>query len=565
PVIDFSNPTAETNDASIRTGRRIGVYTILKEIGRGGMGEVYSAARTDGQYEKNVAIKIVRAGFENASALERFRNERQILATLDHPNIARLLDGGTTGEGVPFLVMELIEGTPIDEYCDAHSLSVTERLKLFCTACATMQYAHQRLVIHRDLKPSNILVTNDGVPKLLDFGIAKIFDPAGVAETTLLRPLTPEYASPEQVRGENITTASDIYSLGVVLYQLLTGHSPYRVAQRSANSLAHAITHTEPDRPSTVVSHTEEVQRNGETSQLTPETVSKTREGSFAKLHRRLRGDLDDIVLKALRKEPQLRYASVDQFAEDIRRHLEGLPVTARKGTWNYRTGKFIRRHKAGVVAAALVFATLVIAVVVTLREARIAQRRFNDIRKLANSLMFEVHDSIENIPGASQARKLVVQRSLEYLDKLAKESGNDPDLLRDLATAYRRIGMAQGNPRDPNLGDTKGALASFQKSLELRESLVRLNPKNSQDQEQLATAYLDFSDYENGSAGNVTSAFEYSKKALAILDREVVANPKNVLILTQSFRAHTNLAMMEIGEGSTGRIGTTSDAIADL
>ncbi len=565
PVLDFSNLPAETNPAASQTGRSIGIYTIIREIGRGGMGEVYSAARTDGQYEKNVAIKLVRAGFNDASAIERFRNERQILATLDHSNIARLLDGGTTSEGLPFLAMELIEGTPIDEYCDAHSLSVTERLKLFCTACAAVQYAHQRLVIHRDLKPSNILVTNDGVPKLLDFGIAKIFDPAGVAETTLLRPMTPEYASPEQVRGEHITTASDIYSLGVVLYQLLTGHSPYRAAKRNANDLAHAITDTEPDRPSTAVSRTEEIQRNGATSQLSPETVSKTREGTFAKLHRRLRGDLDYIVLKALRKEPQLRYASVDQFAEDIRRHLEGLPVTARKGTWSYRTGKFVRRHKASVAAAAIVFATLVIAVVVTLREARIAQRRFNDVRKLANSLIFEIHDSIQDLPGATKARKLILERSLQYLDGLAKDSGNDPDLRRELATAYGRIGSLQGNPLDPNLGDTKAAVASFQKSMAMRETLAHANPKNSKDQVELAVAYLDYCDVQRGRAGNTLLASEYCKKALAILDREESSFPNDIRIASQSTRGYTNLGMMEIGEGTVTQVGLVSEGIASL
>jgi serine/threonine protein kinase len=212
--------------AMSRTGRRIGVYQIGEPIGHGGMGEVYRAIRADGQYTKEVAVKLVRGGFNSAFVLERFRNERQILATLDHPNIARLLDGGTTDDGIPYLVMELIVGVRIDSYCDTHGLSTTQRLQLFRQVCAAVQYAHQRLVIHRDIKPSNILVTQEGVPKVLDFGIAKILDPAGAgAETTLARPMTPEYASPEQIRGESITTASDVYSLGVVLFQLLTGRS----------------------------------------------------------------------------------------------------------------------------------------------------------------------------------------------------------------------------------------------------------------------------------------------------------------------------------------------------
>jgi len=247
PAINLSRP------APSRVGRRIGAYNIVEEIGRGGMGEVYRAGRADGQYEKEVAIKLVRGGYNTASVLERFRHERQILASLDHPNIARLLDGGTTDEGVPYLVMELIEGTPIDQYCYALKLGVNERLRLFVQVCSAVQYAHQRLVIHRDIKPGNILVTKEGAPKLLDFGIAKILDPAVSAATTVAGPMTPEYASPEQIRGEPITTATDVYSLGVVLYELLTGRSPYPKNTQVPHEFARAICEIEPERPSTVV------------------------------------------------------------------------------------------------------------------------------------------------------------------------------------------------------------------------------------------------------------------------------------------------------------------------
>jgi len=251
PAVDFSK--AEPSGAPSRVGRRIGAYNIVEEIGRGGMGEVYRAGRADGQYEKEVAIKLVRGGYDTASVLERFRHERQILASLDHPNIARLLYGGTTDEGIPYLVMELIVGTPIDQYCDAQNLNVTERLRLFSQVCSAVQYAHQRLVIHRDIKPGNILVTKEGVPKLLDFGIAKILDPATSAEVTLANPMTPEYASPEQIRGEPITTATDVYSLGVVLYQLLTGRSPYPRNTQVPHEFARVICEWEPERPSTIV------------------------------------------------------------------------------------------------------------------------------------------------------------------------------------------------------------------------------------------------------------------------------------------------------------------------
>ncbi len=253
PPVDLTSlvPAAEGKPSYI--GRRIGVYKIVEEIGHGGMGEVYRASRVDGQYDKQVAIKLVRVGLDSPFLVERFRHERQILASLDHPNIARLHDGGTTEDGVPYLVMELIEGIPIDQYCEQHNLGTTGRLQLFTQVCAAVQYAHQRLVIHRDIKPSNILVTEEGIPKLLDFGIAKIIDPAGGAETTMVRPMTPEYASPEQIRGEPITTATDVYSLGVVLYRLLTGKSPYPTNTRTPHELAQLICQAEPARPSTAV------------------------------------------------------------------------------------------------------------------------------------------------------------------------------------------------------------------------------------------------------------------------------------------------------------------------
>jgi eukaryotic-like serine/threonine-protein kinase len=235
-------------------GRLIGVYRIVEQIGHGGMGEVYRAVRADGQYQKEVAIKLVRSGYGSAELLQRFLHERQILASLDHPNIARLYDGGTTDDGVPYLVMELIEGTPIDLYCEQNGVGIDERLKLFMQVCAAVQYAHQRLVIHRDIKPGNILVTKDGIPKLLDFGIAKFLDPSSGADTTMVRPMTPEYASPEQIRGEPITTATDVYSLGVVLYRLLTSHSPYPAGTRTAFEFSRVICEIDPVRPSAVVS-----------------------------------------------------------------------------------------------------------------------------------------------------------------------------------------------------------------------------------------------------------------------------------------------------------------------
>ena len=291
-----------------------------------------------------------------------------------------------------------------------------------------------------------------------------------------------------------------------------------------------------------------------------------------ARQRRRLKGDLDNIVLKALRKEPNRRYASVEQLAEDVRRHLQGLPVAATPDSLSYRANKFIRRHAVGVTAIALIVITIAGGVVATARQARIAEAnrrraetRFNDVRKLANSLIFEVHDSIADLPGATKARKVILQRALEYLDSLSKEAGNEPDLLRELATGYERIGALQGDPLDPNLGDIKGAAISLKKSVDLRESLARLNPKNSKDQLELAIAYLDYSEFESGVRGDIASAFDYDEKAVAILDREAAVNPGDFRIVAQDTRAYTGLGFLQIGNGAVGSIGTVNQGIADL
>ena len=358
-------------------GRRIGPYQIVNQIGTGGMGEVYRAFRID-EYEKEVAIKVVRAGQESGFSVSRFKNERQILAKLEHPNVARLVDGGTTDDGLPYFVMELIEGRPIDEYCESHKLPIEERLKLFLQVCSAVQYAHQHLIIHRDIKPSNILVTSEGTPKLLDFGIAKILGTEATAALfeptlTIFRAFTPEYASPEQIKGDPITTASDVYSLGVVLYELLTGCHPYRKPNSKAQEIFHAVCEVEAEKPSTAVKKKSVSVSDGEPRSL---ALSDARHSSTEKLSKRLRGDIDNIVLMALRKEPQRRYTSVEQFSEDIRRHLENLPVLARKDTVTYRTSKFVNRHKAGVVTAILLALTLLVALVITLREARVARQQ---------------------------------------------------------------------------------------------------------------------------------------------------------------------------------------------
>jgi serine/threonine protein kinase len=345
--------------------RHLGAYKLVRRIGQGGMAAVFLAVRADDEYRKQVAVKLVQPGLDSRDLLNRFRNERQTLAGLDHPNIVKLLDGGSTPEGVPFLVMDYVEGRPIDEYCDQHRLSIDERLHLFCKVCDAVQYAHQELVVHRDLKPSNVLVTAEGIPKLLDFGIAKVLNPQPSAPSLLLthtgtRCMTPAYASPEQMRGKSVTPATDIYSLGVVLYELLTGHRPYRLTQHTPAEMEHAICEQEPETPSTAISRVEsETSSDGRPITKTPELVSETREGQPDKLRRRLRGDLDNIVLKALQKEPQRRYDSVAEFSLDIGRHLRHLPIKARPSTLAYHASKFVQRHKIEVSAAAIVLLVL--------------------------------------------------------------------------------------------------------------------------------------------------------------------------------------------------------------
>jgi feruloyl esterase len=350
-------------------GRQLGDYKIVRRIGQGGMAAVFLAVRADDNYRKEVAIKLVQPGLDTHEQLSRFRNERQTLADLDHPNIVKLLDGGSTTDGLPFLVMDYVEGSPIDDYCDRHKLRIDERLQLFCKVCEAVEYAHEKSIVHRDLKPSNILVTADGIPRLLDFGIAKVLNPQPAAQSLVLthtgmRCMTPAYASPEQMRGQSITTATDVYSLGVMLYELLTGHRPYRLTQHSPAEIERAICEQEPETPSTAVSRVEtDTSSSGVPVTKTPELVSETREGQPDKLQRRLRGDLDNIVLKALQKEPERRYGSVEDFSLDIQRHLQHLPIQARPSTFIYRTSKFIQRHKIEVSAALIVILVLVAAV----------------------------------------------------------------------------------------------------------------------------------------------------------------------------------------------------------
>jgi serine/threonine protein kinase len=485
----FDTPTAAQ--------QRAGPYRLLRELGTGGMGTVYLAERDDEQYQIKVAVKLVRAGMDTQVILHRFRRERQILAQLQHPNIARLLDGGSTEDGRPYIVMEYIDGVPITEYAKARVLSIPDRLALFLDICSAVEYAHQHFVVHRDLKPGNILVSATGEAKLLDFGICKLLlsEPRrDHTEPATLRMLTPEYASPEQVRGDPITTASDIYSLAAVLYQLLTGYKPHRIDKLTPQAVEQAICEQDVIRPS-----------------LVPDKA----------LARKLSGDLDNILLKALQKDPGRRYASVEQFSDDLRRYLNHQPVKARPDKLTYRFRKFLRRRRNSLTAGGLIAACLIGGLVVSLREASIAKANLLEARRLANVFVFDVHDAVRDLPGSTHARRLIVETGLRYLDGLALNSRRDWNLKTELATAYLRIGDVQGNVMGANLGNTKEGLESYLKAMALLNSVLEHDPGNQQAQlvritvlRRIGTVYV----YTKESGRGIATFHEARKVGEALL-----------------------------------------------
>jgi eukaryotic-like serine/threonine-protein kinase len=415
----------DTDDPQRLAGTAIGPYRLVRSLGHGGMGTVFLAVREGSDFEQRVAIKLVRGAAAGEALVRRFRQERQILAALEHPNIARLVDGGTTSDGLPYLVMEYVDGVPIGEYCRGRGEG--EMLRLFLQLCDAVQHAHRSLVIHRDLKPGNVLVTADGVLKLLDFGIAKLTSGELRSDEPATRLMTPEYASPEQLEGKPVTTASDVYSLGVLLCELLTGSRP-------------------------------------------------AADGAVP-----LRGDLGTIVAMALEREPLRRYGSVEKFADDLRRYLAGHPVAARRPTFPYRASKFIRRNALAVGAAAAIVIITAVAFAATLQQKRAAERRFEEVRSLARSVVFEIHDAIATLPGSTAARALLVSRALVYLDHLAAEAADNTPLQMELVRAYMKIGDVQGLPYSANLGDTGGALRSYRKALAIVERVAAAEPANQE------------------------------------------------------------------------------------
>jgi eukaryotic-like serine/threonine-protein kinase len=555
PISPAAIRTASPADRWI--GARLGAYRITRRIGAGGMGAVYEAVRATDDFEHRVAIKLIKRGMDSDLVLRRFHRERQILAGLDHPNIASLLDGGVTDDGQPFFVLEYVEGCDILEYCARRRLSTRDRLRLFLEVCGPVGYAHQNLVVHRDLKPSNILVTEGGVPKLLDFGIAKLLradEGGGATLTRAEHPVfSPEYASPEQIRGEPITTSADVYSLGVLLYELLTGQRPFRLGDRPLAELARIVTEESPTRPSAVAATATSDPARADAPPCPP---------------RELAGELDSIVLMAIAKEPHRRYSSVEALAQDVRRFLDGLPVVARPSTWRYRAAKFVERHRVGVAAAALVVVSLAAGGVATLVQWQraeaalvLAEERLRDVRDLANSLLFEVHDAIEPLPGATPVRALLVERSLPYLDRLFDEAGDDPVLLREVAEGYLRLGRVQGDPTRANLGSVADARVSLHRAVVLGDRLLTLRPDDPDALAFVASLYESRADVE-GSVGSPADAIEDLRRAF---DRRRIASearPDSLALQLSLVRAGLKIGDF-LGHPSFPNVGDRAGSMA--
>jgi eukaryotic-like serine/threonine-protein kinase len=508
PAFEVATKIIADENGKLNPGERLGNYKIVSLLGEGGMGQVYLAEDTT--LSRRVAIKLLKPGRGAANIIRRFRQKEQMLAGLAHLNIAWLYGAASTPTGIPYLVVEYVEGPRLDHYCRDQALSIQERLALFRKICAAVAYGHQHLILHRSIKPANIRIGADGEPKLLDFGIARSLGTATstIAEQTLAARTISEYASPEKVRGEKMTTASDVYSLGVVLYELLTQQCPYGSTSRHSGELARAIIEQEPMRPSIAI------------NLARPDSRIEKREsaGSRFTTHdcRLLRGDLDHIILKALRKHPARRYASVAQFSEDIHRHLVGLPVIARSDTLGYRSGKFVKRHPLPVMAAVLLLLSLIGGIIATAGQAHradqrreLAEQRFNDLRQLADSLMVEIRDSLKNLPSQQ----------------------------RDLATAHETTGDTQGNVSSTNLGNKEDALPSYQKGADSREQ-VKDDQATTETQMQIGRGQRTVGDLL-AQKGDINGTIDKYRSSLSIFEKLSTAHPADPSVQDELARAY--------------------------
>src|SRR5580704_3564261 len=463
-------------DSTGLAGQTLGPYTLISQIGQGGMGSVWLARRSDGRFERQAAVKFVNIALAGRATEERFKREGSILGRLTHPHIAELLDAGISSDGQPYLILEYVDGTTIDQYCDQHKLDLEARLRLFLDVLAAVAHAHANLIVHRDIKPSNVLVTTGGEVKLLDFGIAKLLEGEGqTGDATLLTQeggsaLTPQYAAPEQLTGQPVTTATDVYALGVLLYVLLSGQHPTGADSHSPAELVKAVLEIEPRRVSDAIT--------ADDSKL----IAERRGTNPDKLRRELRGDLDTIVGKALKKNPPERYASVTGFAEDLQRYLKQEPISARPDTLAYRTAKFLRRNRTVVAltttAILLVIGSLSTGLYIANRERKVAESRFLQVRQLANKFI-ALDNDIRGLPGSTKVRMQMVSDSLQYLTSLGSDVHGDKDLALETAYAYVRVAHAQGDPTSPNLGQFAEAEASLSRASAFVEPILAVDPRN--------------------------------------------------------------------------------------
>ena len=546
-------------------GDVLGAYEIIEEIGHGGMGVIYRARRRDGNFDRDVAIKLIDPGLQSAGILRRFRAERSILAMLDHPHIVRLLDGGSAPDGSPYLVMEHVSGTSLLDYCDRRRLGVDARIELFLQVCDAVQFAHQRLVVHRDLKPDNILVTDDGSARLLDFGIAKLLAPdSGLPMGTMTGPMhrlvTPDYASPEQILGEPVSVASDVYSLGVILYELLSGARPLTFDTRTPNEVLRVATQVDPIPPSAAITRSPAGRAADARSETEP------------RLRRRIAGDLDYIVLRALEKQPARRYGSVEQLAQDLCRHRDGLPVLARGASTTYRMSRFLRRHSAAVVATSLVALALIAGLVgttwqagVARRERDLATRRFEDVRSLAHAVVFELHDAIAPLPGSTRARQLLVTNALRYLDRLQNESSGDPNLQSELAAAYFKIGDVQGQPMFSNLGQSDSASTSYLKCKTLLTALSVAWPESISVRRNLIVVTQRLAEMQHV-RGHLGEALTMQLEAKRQVAAEWARHPDYELLRGDMGVACDRLFDLKLQMGDTlGAVAELREGLADI
>lgn len=493
-------------------GRVLGQYRLERLLGRGGMGAVYLASRASDSIRLQAAVKIVSARFTSDWLRQRFLLERQVLASLRHNNIARLIDGGFTQEGEPYLVMEYVEGRRLDQFCEQEKCGVASVVRLFLQLCDAVGYTHRNLVVHRDLKPGNVLVDGQGTVKLLDFGAAKLLDaraPDGAATRLGMRAFTPDYASPEQMFGQTVTAASDVYSLGVMLYQLLTGHLPFDFHNKSSADLLRTVYDMDPMSPSDAVT------RVADGGNL---------DAGDRKLRvAEIRGDLDAIVLKALRPDPEDRYRNVEDLSADLRAYLEHRPVSAREGSLRYRATKFVRRHTVGVAAGLALFMVAAAGATGTFLQARVAAEEeanaregFESVRKLSKLLLLDFYDQVKGLPGSIDVQKELVTQALTYLDKLSTEAAGDRVLTLELIEAYTKLGNVQGNPYEQNLGDSQGALASFRKALPMADGLMASGVQGDAEARTLALFYQGYGEVLF-SLGRPAESVRFSEKACGL------------------------------------------------